>query len=698
MSAMPAILHGVPGARLLAAAAAAALLASPVQGAALQPPAGLKPVVDAVRRGDCGSTLGELQRLTGQPAPGGSRAAYLLAHCLVRDAQFDAAARAFDSIAAAYPPLSTHARFYAAEAVFRAGRAAEAAARLAALPADQMAGLDTRARLLHAEALVETGQAAEARDILQELVTQIDEDQMVAHAWWLLGRAADDSGDRALAVRAFGMAWWAVPDNPFAAEAERRLVRWRRDPAPSAPARAERARRLVAQGRFREAEQELSEAVRGRLPPVAAAEAWYRLGLLRMGTRRAVTAFQQAARYPQQRARAWYWLGRAQSSLGRRDEAVAAWRHVAEAFAESPWAPRALLSLSYAADGRDDRGEARRLLAALADRYPASPSADEARWRLGWFLYLDGRFADAERAFLVALSRYPHTTRAAAHLYWAAKARTRRGGNKDDLLRLAATRYPHTFYGQRARRLLAEAAPVRLPGPPPEELRDNRAHETFEELAALGFDSDAVAAAEALSAADNQVDMPRMVARLYARLETYHASIAAVGQDIGAAVYRRRQADEEVWTLAYPRGYWDVVQQAARRTNVDPYLVLAVMREESRINPDAVSPAGAIGLMQLLPSTASGIAGTPLAPVDLMAPDRNIRYGTAYLAGMLRQFDGDVVLALAAYNAGPAAARRFARLPRTDPEVFLESIPFAETRAYVQRVLQTYGIYRWLYR
>ncbi|MGH2397247.1 MAG: transglycosylase SLT domain-containing protein, partial [bacterium] len=72
--------------------------------------------------------------------------------------------------------------------------------------------------------------------------------------------------------------------------------------------------------------------------------------------------------------------------------------------------------------------------------------------------------------------------------------------------------------------------------------------------------------------------------------------------------------------------------------------------------------------------------------------------GTAYLAGLLRRFRGDVPLALAGYNAGPGAAQRFSRLSRADMDLFFERIPFVETRAYVQRVLQTYGIYRWLYR
>jgi len=87
-----------------------------------------------------------------------------------------------------------------------------------------------------------------------------------------------------------------------------------------------------------------------------------------------------------------------------------------------------------------------------------------------------------------------------------------------------------------------------------------------------------------------------------------------------------------------------------------------------------------------------------MLPPQLMDPETNIAIGTRYLAGLMRQFNGDTILALAAYNAGPVAARRIARLPRADFDVFLESIPITETRAYVQRVLQSYRIYRWLYQ
>jgi len=180
-------------------------------------------------------------------------------------------------------------------------------------------------------------------------------------------------------------------------------------------------------------------------------------------------------------------------------------------------------------------------------------------------------------------------------------------------------------------------------------------------------------------------------------MDIYHRSVAAAERAIRPTLRDGTLADRELWTLAYPLAYWEDLRLAAETQRIDPYLVLAVMREESRYNPRVVSLAGAVGLTQLLPTTASAVVGEELRPSQLMDPQTNITIGTRYLAGLLRQFKGDTVLALAAYNAGPVAARRIARLPRADFDAFLESIPISETRAYVQRVLQSYRVYRWLY-
>ncbi|MCH8685906.1 lytic transglycosylase domain-containing protein [Pedomonas mirosovicensis] len=128
----------------------------------------------------------------------------------------------------------------------------------------------------------------------------------------------------------------------------------------------------------------------------------------------------------------------------------------------------------------------------------------------------------------------------------------------------------------------------------------------------------------------------------------------------------------------------------------------AVARQESLFNPNAVSPAGARGLMQLMPGTAKEVAtrlGVPYAPQRLYDEDYNLQLGASYLQRMITYFDGNHVLAVAAYNAGPGNVnkwlRRFGdpRQPGVDVIDWIEQIPFSETRNYVQRVLENAVVY-----
>jgi soluble lytic murein transglycosylase len=147
--------------------------------------------------------------------------------------------------------------------------------------------------------------------------------------------------------------------------------------------------------------------------------------------------------------------------------------------------------------------------------------------------------------------------------------------------------------------------------------------------------------------------------------------------------------------------FW--VNYYAQIRNLDPALVCALILEESRFQQQALSVAGARGLMQILPPTGLKIArqlGLPSFEEKLLfEPEFNLRLGTWYLAQLLQEFSGKLPLALAAYNAGPHVVKEWvSRLKNFREDEFIENIPYSETRNYVIRVLNSFQAYRFLYR
>ena len=153
--------------------------------------------------------------------------------------------------------------------------------------------------------------------------------------------------------------------------------------------------------------------------------------------------------------------------------------------------------------------------------------------------------------------------------------------------------------------------------------------------------------------------------------------------------------------LIYPIYYGEMIVPLAESYGYDPLLQLALVRQESLFNTRISSGAGAQGLSQVIPDTGVYIAGKlgddDFMPADLYRPDVGLRYGAFYLAEQLALFDGDVYSALAAYNAGPGNAGRWHSAAEGDPDLFIELINFAETRAYIERIFVGYEIYQALY-
>lgn len=157
------------------------------------------------------------------------------------------------------------------------------------------------------------------------------------------------------------------------------------------------------------------------------------------------------------------------------------------------------------------------------------------------------------------------------------------------------------------------------------------------------------------------------------------------------------------WVLhkVYPLEYRALVVRRAQEYELDPYLVAAVIRTESRFRPRATSKEGASGLMQIMPTTAQWAAGQleiPYSPELLFDPDYNVRLGCWYLSELRREFGGDMVLALAAYNAGRGNVAKWLRENQwTGEHTTLDQIPFWETRVYIARVLRDVQWYQFLY-
>jgi len=155
--------------------------------------------------------------------------------------------------------------------------------------------------------------------------------------------------------------------------------------------------------------------------------------------------------------------------------------------------------------------------------------------------------------------------------------------------------------------------------------------------------------------------------------------------------------------VIYPYPNQAIIEKYAKQYGVDPLFVVSVIREESKFLPQSESHKGAKGLMQLMPSTAQSIAVSlgdkTYKAEDLLSPEKNIQYGTWYLASLQKVFANNTTLVIAAYNGGRGHVQEWIKSGQIDPNnIRLQDIPFKETQDYVGRVLKSYQKYIKLYR
>lgn len=348
---------------------------------------------------------------------------------------------------------------------------------------------------------------------------------------------------------------------------------------------------------------------------------------------------------------------------------------------------------------------------------PNSIEAEEALFWSAWYFFLDHRFAEAKTQFATYKGRYgPNANFYQASFFWeamSANALSDKTSEEELLLKLAGED-PFSYYGLLAQRELGKL-PLKKPEPVPRMQFTKQllttAPEVYldwlkfaEKLLSVGLDEFGLSYLEA--AIKNGVDTESLPWRL--RLYSAQLYIQANKQLAGLQqIYKLKTEQQKlpdwyIWLL-YPRPYWNEITKAAKEFDVDPYMILAVMRQESAFNPKALSPADAYGLMQLLPGTASGIAKQFNLPnpsiEELFDPEINIRLGAANLKDLLKRFRNRWVLVLASYNASPRVASKWLDT-RWRPETleFIEEIPYTETRTYVKLIIRNYLTYRALFQ
>lgn len=376
-----------------------------------------------------------------------------------------------------------------------------------------------------------------------------------------------------------------------------------------------------------------------------------------------------------------------------------------------------------------DWGNALRYYEPLAQRFPETESGREGHWRVAWGYHLQRQGEQARRYLLEHVRRYPTSPHVPAALYWLGRLEEERGTSPTAraLYEFLTKRYLHTYYALQAGARLKEGTGQRSSAPKSESAAPDPAVvdliqeipaaappssqpcapapasellRPFETLQALRLSD--LAGEYLKDALTEQPDSPELrLAASRVEAEAGHTSVALLNVRKlapNAAEYEFSTLPKEIWNLLYPRPFWDLVRRQARANRLDPYLVMGLIRQESAFNPGAVSPANARGLMQLLPATAARQArrkrGVGRRIYD---PAYNIRLGCAYLAGLVTRFDGRLEQALAAYNAGDSRVKDWlSQRQFSEPAEFAETIPFRETRVYVQTVLRDAEIYRQL--
>ena len=413
-------------------------------------------------------------------------------------------------------------------------------------------------------------------------------------------------------------------------------------------------------------------------------------------------------------------------NLGNPTGALAHINSLLESSPNSKWVPQALFYQGRIYEDIQKPARAIETYRTLTRKFGNATQGEMAAWRIGWIHIKAEQWQKAFDQFKDNLDQLPKSNLTDKNLFWMAKAAEKLNKSPEAqlLFKDLAQRFPYTYYGLEATNHLDEAFRESKQGPSPFRKASYKKNPSFtqpgrplntREKFHFRHASELIELGDLTQARIELLRMGRSIRKnlsgvmwlshWYNRAQAYPDSLKILQLFKN---FKTKQGEKELprefWVNFYPSAYAEHVNTEAGKYDLDPWLVKGLIRQESMYNSRSLSPAGARGLMQIMPKTGKRLFEQthPNQAFEndlLFKPDINIQLGVRYLNNLTRKHKGNGVYILITYNAGPKVLRAWLSRFRNikDMDIFVESIPYPETRGYVKHVFRNHGIYKNLY-
>jgi soluble lytic murein transglycosylase len=522
-----------------------------------------------------------------------------------------------------------------------------------------------------------------AVDVLSQYVTEYP---LEWESKLLLARLLSKNGKRERAIGLFKEIY--INDNPFSKDALNELVVMGADRFTTEEL-LERADNLYKNADFESAESTYKMVLKDISDKKKKDRVVFLIGMCQFNQKRYDIAAKTFGDI--ENPEAMYWKARSLYRLNDIEGFKGIIKRFERKYPKSEYLAKLLLTLADEERRSGRLNEAERLFKKVLDDFP---NKEKALWGLGWMHYTSGNYREAKRLFS-ALSALVEDN--GQYIYWEAKTQEMLDRNcnpsnndncssADSVYRRLLNNQDYYGFLARARHKIPDV--YKIPEMKKPKIPKDEVFRRIEALKFLGMTQEAINEIRLVLESNPDPEELRYLGDTAFQLGEYHSILYLV----------ENLEDEGLIHLAYPLAFWDTIKEAADKEGVDPYLIVALIREESRFDQDALSKAGAIGLMQLMPFTAFRVKKELNIELkdesDIYNIRNNILIGTHYLSNLLKEF-GRISFAIAAYNAGEDVLKKWLiESKHKDIDEFIEDIPYTETRNYVKRVFRSYWQYR----